>query len=226
LFDGNIGRNASNRTRLSAPIPTSCHIKCYDSIHQGMFWTLASHSSPLIFNNTCSSWNEISLFFISVGSRGYIGTLWSIDNAIAKQSAEHFYSTLLTGTILDAVFSMTTSIREPHDADIYVYWGLHFSIVRKPSGNAKARVFRELMRAATVWIEKIATTKLLEVKQNSVEILRFIRSELKSSYGERSISTLEEKIAKTPNIKEALETKSRTAGWIERGVVQYPIEGK
>ncbi len=226
LFDGSIGRNASNRTRISAPIPTSCHIKCYDSIHQGMFWTLASHSSPLIFNNTCSSWNEISLFFISVGCRGYIGTLWSIGNSIAKQSGEHFYRTLFTGTILDAVFSMTTSIRESRDADIYVYWGLHFSSVKKPSGNGKAKVLRELMRAATVWIEKIATTKFLEVKENSVEILRFILSELKSSYGERSISTLEKTIAKNPNIKEALETKARTVGWIERGVVQYPTEGK
>jgi hypothetical protein len=225
LFDGSIGRSASNRTRISAPIPTSCHIKCYDSIHQGMFWALASQSSPLIFNNTCSSWNEISLFFISGGCRGYIGTLWSIGNSIAKQSGEHFYKTLLTGTIMDAVFSMTTSIRESRDADIYVYWGLHFSSVRKPSGNAKAKVFRELMRAATGWIEKIATTKSLEVKQNSVEILRFILSELRSSYGERTISTLEKTIAKNPYIKEALETKVRTLGWIERGVVQYSTEG-
>ena len=126
LFDGSIGKNASNRTRISAPIPTSCHIKCYDSIHQGMFWTLASHSSPLIFNNTCSSWNEISLFFISIGCRGYIGTLWSIDNSTAKQSGEHFYSSLFTGTILDAVFSMATAIRESRDGDIYAYWGLTF----------------------------------------------------------------------------------------------------
>lgn len=224
LFDGSIGRNASTRTRISAPIPSSCHIKCYDSIHQGMFWTLASHSSPLIFNNTCSSWNEISLFFISVGCRGYIGTLWSIDNSIAKQAAEHFYGTLFKGTILDAVFGVTTLIRKSRDADIYMYWGLHFLSVRKPSGNAKSRVFTELIRAATVWIEKIATTKLLEIQENSVEILGFILSELKNSYGERSISSLEKTIAKNPNVKQALETKARALGWIERGVIQYPPE--
>ena len=224
LFDGSIGRKAASRTRISAPIPTSCHIKCYDSIHQGMFWTLASHSSPLIFNNTCSSWNEISLFFISVGCRGYIGTLWSIGNSIARQSAEHFYKTLFTGTILNAVFSMTTSVRESRDADIYIYWGLHFPTIRKTSGNAKTKVFRELERAATVWIEKIATTKSLEVRQNSVEILRFILSELKTTYGDKGISMLENKIANNPHIKEALEAGSRTVGWIERGVVQYPAE--
>ena len=106
-----------------------------------------------------------------------------------------------------------------------MYWGLHFSSVRKPSGNAKAKVLRELVRAATVWIEKIATTKLLEIKQNSVEILGFILSELKSSYGERSIARLEKTIAKNPNIKQALESNARTLGWIERGVIQYPTEG-
>ncbi len=226
LFDGSIGRNAASRKRVEEPIASSCHIKCYDSIHQGMFWTLASHSSPLIFNNTCSSWNEISLFFIAVGCRGYVGTLWSINNVVAKESAERFYEKLMLGTILGAVSEMISGIRESPNADIYVYWGLHFSTIKKPSGKGKAKVFRELIRAAMAWCEKIVVTKILEVKQNSADILRFILSELKSGFEKEDIAIIQETIAKNPEIKQALLSKERALEWLERGVVQYPTERK
>jgi hypothetical protein len=67
-------------------IPNSCAIRCIDSIHQGEFVTLASHSSPLVFNNTCWSWCEVSKFFLAYGARGYIGTLWAIGNDAAVPS--------------------------------------------------------------------------------------------------------------------------------------------
>jgi len=187
---------------------------------------LASHSSPLIFNNTCSSWNEISVFFISVGCRGYVGTLWSISNAVAKESGERFYKKLLAGTILEAVSEMIGGIRQSPNADIYVYWGLHFSTIRKPSGTGKVKVRRELVRAAMTWCEKIVTSKILEVKQNSADILRFVYTELKNCFGSEDIAMIQEKLAKRPEIKEALSSKERALEWLEKGVIDYSSEGK
>jgi len=37
------------RTPVSIPIALSCHIKCYQSFHQGAFDRLAAYSSPIIF---------------------------------------------------------------------------------------------------------------------------------------------------------------------------------
>jgi hypothetical protein len=37
------------------------------------------HSHPVIINNSCLSWTGVGREFLRVGSRGYIGTLWSID---------------------------------------------------------------------------------------------------------------------------------------------------
>lgn len=222
LFDGSAGKNASSRKQVKEPIASSCHIKCYDSIHQGMFWAVASHGSPVIFNNTCSSWYEISLFFLSVGCRGYIGTLWSINNAIAKQAAERFYRILFGGSIAQAYFEMINSIRETSNADIYIFWGLHFSTMKKPSGNGKVKVARELLRAALDWCEKIVTTRVQEVKENSADILKFIISELKGNLGQADIAKIERIIENNPEIKEALVKKERTPKWFERGVIKLP----
>ena len=222
LFDGKLTRESATRRRIEEPIASSCHVKCYDGIHQGMFWAVASHSSPLIFNNTCSSWDEISLFFISGGSRGYIGTLWSISNSAAKQGAERFYKTLLGRPVLYSVFDMMTAIRETSDADIYVYWGLHFSTLKKPAHNGMKKVSRELARAATTWCEKIVTSRILEVKENSARILEFVLSELTASSDKDYIAKVQETISKSPEIKEALAMKKRTPEWPERGFL--PVE--
>ncbi len=40
------------RTPVSLPIAMSCHIKCYQSFHQGAFENLAAFVHPIIFNNS------------------------------------------------------------------------------------------------------------------------------------------------------------------------------
>jgi hypothetical protein len=40
------------RTPVNLPIALSCHIKCYQSFHQGAFNHLAGHAHPIIFNNS------------------------------------------------------------------------------------------------------------------------------------------------------------------------------
>src|SRR5487761_590984 len=80
-------------------IELSCAIACAESIHQGQFDALASYSSPLVFNNSCWSWYEIAAGFLASGARGYLGTLWAIDNRAAVIAAKTFYENLFSGSI-------------------------------------------------------------------------------------------------------------------------------
>jgi len=226
LFDGKLGKNAASRRETKEPIVGSCHVKCYDSIHQGMFWALASHSSPVIFNNTCSSWNEISHFFIAGGSRGYIGTLWSIENAVAKSSAEGFYKNLWERTILEATFEMNKAICNSRNANIYIYWGLHFSTMRKPTGEGRVKVLRELLRAFFRWVEKAASTKIEEIEKNSVYILQFIYSELVNNFGKDDLVELEKEIQRNRELRRNLSRRREPVKSIERGVLHLPSETK
>jgi len=165
-------------------IPFSCAILCSDSIHQGLFRTLASHSSPFVFNNTCWSWSEVSAFFLAQGARGYIGTLWNIHNDVAITGAQTFYENVFGSTILDAFHKATQAIKSSSDKDVYILWGLHFSTLSAASNYSQSRqkVFRELVRALFSWMEHARKTRSREVRANSIEIIKALREEIVSNF--------------------------------------------
>jgi hypothetical protein len=48
-------------------------------------WQL--RGSPLVFNNSCTSWTTTGMAFLTSGARSYIGSLWPIQNKIAAEIA-------------------------------------------------------------------------------------------------------------------------------------------
>ncbi|MCC9168656.1 CHAT domain-containing protein [Pontibacter harenae] len=119
----------------------SSAIKCIDFIYQPAFNIIAGlHSHPFIFNNTCYSWSNISESFLSVGARGYIGTLWAVENEVAKNTAEAFYDNLFDNTILSALEKAIAHTRGTSSENIYMYWGLHFQSFKRGASVAENRM--------------------------------------------------------------------------------------
>lgn len=180
-----MSKHESNEVRKpKGIISTSCAIVCYDSIHQGMFHSIASHGTPVIYNNTCFSAYGISHFFLSTGARAYIGTLWSIKNDDAIVAAQEFYSHVFMGTLLQAFYNAVMKIKSSNSANILVFWGLHFSTL-KPAvdlHDSTERVFDELGGSFFAWEDKVRKTKSPEVKKNSIEVLRLIGHELDNNF--------------------------------------------
>lgn len=163
-------KDRSNRVIVDG----SCHIKCSDSIYQAMFRHLAAGHSPLIYNNICWSWSDIADSFIGVGARGYIGTLWAVDNGVATKSAELFYKELFSSTILEAFHKMLQVGKGSKDENIYIYWGLHFSsIISGVSVDISRKItLSKMLRSLEVWETKLKSTKNPKMAEN---INRFIR---------------------------------------------------
>jgi len=115
-------------------IPYSSYIECLDNVHQGNFHYLAGQTSPIVFNNSCSSWDEIANSWIGVGVRGYVGTLWNIGDNTAKYSAEFFYRLILKNNaeIVCAVHDINKRIKNEKYKNIYIFWGLPFIKIDKP----------------------------------------------------------------------------------------------
>ena len=167
------------RAKVNAPIATSCHIQCYDSIYQGFPDSLAGFGCPIVFNNTCSSSHEIAATMIGAGARGYLGTLWSVGNATATQAAKVFYQEAVRqGKVLAAYSEMNKSIRDKHDQNVYIFWGLHFASFRTPPKRSDEGIFRALVASYFMWLDKIATTPDPEVKRNSLPIAKFLLDEI------------------------------------------------
>src|SRR5258708_24280197 len=167
--------NKVQRVPFKSKIALSCHIQCADSIHQGDFLCLAGFGNPFVFNNTCSSSNEIAAMIIHAGARSYIGTLWSVGNETAKRAAKAFYEDLVQqGNLLSAFFAMNETIIKKQYQNVYIFWGLHLSTLRKASVKSDARILADLVGLYLSWLNKVQTTPDPEVRQNSIPIARFL----------------------------------------------------
>ena len=205
--------NPNANRKKKGQVATSCAIRCSDTIHQGELQILASHSSPLVFNNTCWSWYEAASFFLSCGSRGYIGTLWAIDNEGAILGARTFYDSVFSGTVLSAFHQAVRAIGNTQSKNIYVFWGLHFSTLSQARNAQESRgeVFAELARAFAGWREHIESTKSAEAKRNATRVLESLIKELKTNFSAEDLKTfqLERLVRITGTFREGAPTETK-----------------
>ncbi|KFF06326.1 hypothetical protein [Flavobacterium reichenbachii] len=169
-------RKNKNKNRIpKSKVPNSCAIKCFDFSYQAMFNLLAGSQSPIIFNNTCWSYSDISHKFIEVGARAYIGTLWGINNNIAKRTAESFYSDLFNGTILGALQSALINTVGTNDENIYFIWGLHFTSIKAGTSNEESKkdVALKLLQSINIWVDKLNTTTKPSIQKNIIELIEW-----------------------------------------------------
>jgi hypothetical protein len=177
------GATSTKRNRVDTPIYASCHIECTDSIHQGQFHSLACNSHPIIFNNTCSSWYEIAITFIAAGARAYLGTIWRVDNFVAREAAKVFYEQLLSQeNLLDAFYEMTRAIQPVKYRNIYLYWGLHFSKIKSPMRKPDQEVFNVLVASLIEWQHEYDSATNHDVRRQCLRVLRFLVQEMKTNF--------------------------------------------
>jgi len=229
LFDSE-NKSKKNSRKPKKYIPTSCAITCVDSIHQGHFQVLASNTSPIIFNNTCWSWNEVAHFFLSEGARGYIGTLWAIGNQEAVKSSKLFYKELFNGSVMEALHIAQQSIQETAAADIFIYWGLHFTSLSTSMSpeEGRKRVFNMLLSSLLIWMDKVSNTKNENLKQNSLRIAHQIYKEISTNFNEEDLHKLEgdiTKILKKGDIEiRTAETSKDDVPLNKQASIDYPTE--
>ncbi|MGO6788727.1 CHAT domain-containing protein [Rhizobium ruizarguesonis] len=101
-------------------------------------WRLAG--SPVVFNNSCSSWTQLGQAFLQAGARAYVGTLWEVSHEAATEVATTLLQHMLAApgegiasALAVAVSGESTSI----DHGSYIYVGLP---------QASARIERPLNR--------------------------------------------------------------------------------
>src|SRR5205814_180986 len=142
-------------------------------------------------NNTCSSSHELDAMTVSAGARCYIGTLWSIGTASATKAARIFYDEAVRGgRLLDAFVMMNTSLKGGPYADVYIYWGLHFSSLRTPSLKSDERLLKALLFDLSVWFRKINATRDAKMRRNAIGIAKFLVGVLTSMFSPARVAEI------------------------------------
>jgi len=175
-----ISKNKDKNRIQKSKVPNSCSIKCFDFNYQAMFNLLAAYNSPFIFNNTCWSYSDISHKFIEVGARAYIGTLWGVNNDIAKKVAESFYDELFSNTILNALQNSLVHTKGTKCENIYFLWGLHFTSIKAGISNeeSKKAVALGLVQSLNIWTDKLKITTKQSTRQSIIELIEWNRYQL------------------------------------------------
>lgn len=158
--------NIINKTPVHI-VPGSISIKAHDFVYLPSFDGLASyHKSPFIFNNTCWSGRDIVSIFLNAGARGYVGTLWEVDEACAADMARAFYHSVDQSTIVNALKVVLENLRGTASEDIYIFWGLHSSKLQRGRtvSEGKSRIAALMMDSFYRWRnkEKLASSERLK----------------------------------------------------------------
>jgi hypothetical protein len=163
-------------------IPNSCFIECTDGFHQGMVRFIASHSSPIIFNNSCWSWFDMAETLLESGVRAYIGTLWAISNIGAIKFANEFYQKVFEKPIINSVHDSLLQLKNSGDEDIYVYWGLHFTTLASETRrlNGEIKICTQLLTSYHQWTEKLQSITDKDVIENVLELRSWAQNEFTS----------------------------------------------
>jgi CHAT domain len=171
-------------------INNSSGIQCSDGPHLAMFQTIASQSSPLVFNNTCWSWYYVAETFLTGGAKCYIGTLWNVGNRAAIDFASTFYKMAFSHSIMDAVHKSLKAIVGSASENIYIVWGLHFARLTYGMRVEKSReqVFEELMRSAGAWQYNLRSTLLKSTRDTILDLLKWIYVESKTTFNDKDFA--------------------------------------
>jgi len=87
---------------------------------------------------------------------------------------------------MEALHKAQQSIQETSAADIFIYWGLHFTSLSTSvdPDTGRKRVFHELLRSFFIWIEKVSKMKNEILKKNSLRIAHQIYTEIITNFNE------------------------------------------
>jgi hypothetical protein len=163
-----------SRQKRSVPIvDTSNAIICNDSPHFGMFSFLAAQSNPVIFNNSCGSWNRLGLHFIHAGARVYISTLWSVPNVGATEVAKRFYDQVFDKPLLFNLHKARAAL-DGHEKNIYIFFGCHFSTLRSPQKKQWIRLRRLILKWALTWLIKAPEYKEEGLRDKTRDMAKFL----------------------------------------------------
>ncbi|SDE86873.1 hypothetical protein SAMN05216464_110120 [Mucilaginibacter pineti] len=139
-----------------------------NAIHCNVFNYLANFdqvgnvkSPPLIFNNACFSWMNVSSSFLSAGARGYIGTLMAVENNAAIRYAEVFYEYAFDENLIDALHAARVAVKNEARETNHIFWGLHFSTLNNQETvkTNERKAVKHLAQTFVQWQMKLKNNK-------------------------------------------------------------------
>lgn len=156
-----------------------------------MFHQIGGYMHPVVFNNACSTWGELSVRFAIAGTSIYIGTTVDIPNPVAVEVATKFSKFILKG--MTAGHSLYNAQREHIISNGYTPYLMHGYIFTKPKqtiprNHIVDKFIKNLSREIDQWEKYIENTSQEELRSNATHIVSFLKNQLQNFLLSRKIA--------------------------------------
>jgi hypothetical protein len=153
-------------------------------LHDGV-WLFVSHgfapeSAPLIVNNSCWSWHELSQRATFAGARGYVGSLFPIIDAEAQKLGEAIFGRYIGEELPRALWLAQREIYGSSARRPYVMVGLPFIAIRPNTTDAVSYMNEAYLNGITHWTNRASGSPHEEVRRNARRFSSFLFDDLQA----------------------------------------------
>jgi hypothetical protein len=137
-------------------------------------------TAPIVLNNACASWHELSVRFIFAGARSYIGPVFPVIGGEAAEVAKALFGRHLSEPLAFALWQSQQDVYGDGVRRPYVMVGVHFTRIRISDINAPKYVADALWDALGDWEKKAQRHPETEIRENASKSAAFLRSEFEN----------------------------------------------
>ncbi len=152
-------------------------IRCSNGNYMPMLHLLASGNRPIVINNSCSSWLDLSKMFVFAGARCYLGPATPVLNAQAERVAEELSKQLRSRPVMISLFRAQRTVFQERTRP-YLMVGTHFTTLGRGVKNAAAYRENRLAHEVAGWTAKARSSVDEHVANKSLLFARYLRAEL------------------------------------------------
>lgn len=153
-------------------------------LHDGP-WLFASHgfapeAAPLIVNNSCWSWHELSQRTTFAGARGYVGSLLPITDAEAQEVGQALFGRYLGQDLATALWLAQRHVYGASARRPYVMVGLPFVSVRPNNADAVSFLNKSYLDSIAHWSDRARLSPHEDVRSNAKRFVTFLIEDLET----------------------------------------------
>ena len=158
----------------------SMGLQMHNHVWMPILHGFAPNCSPIVVNNACSSWHQLSLRFMFARARAYVGTLFPVTEVEAQEIGTTIFQEQLGAFLPTALWVSQNSVYGTQNRRPYVMVGLPFCSVRSNRIDSIAYLANAYRNAIAEYAHKTETSPFADVRENSRQYKEFLSEDFQT----------------------------------------------
>jgi hypothetical protein len=155
-------------------VPGSMGIQMHGEIMLFASHAFAPGAAPILFNNSCWSWHELSMRATFAGARGYVGSLYPVLDPEAQEVARSMFVSHADAELPRALWLAQQDVYGSSSRRPYVMVGLPYISIRQNDADPVAFHLNAYREGKAAWDDKSRNSPHEEIRNNARRYVHFL----------------------------------------------------